>query len=483
MPDSSPVYKDAPMTLQQFLLILWARRKLVLFTFLATVLTATVVSLLLPEEYTASTAVVLDVKSPDPIAGVVLPGLMAPGYMATQVDIINSDRVTMRVIKMLRMDENPNIKEQWQESTEGKGQIAPWLASLLQKKLDVKPSRESNVISISYSGSSPAFAAAMANAYAQAYIDVNLELRIEPARQNAKWFDEQSKQYRERLDTAQNALSDYQQKSGIVATDERLDYETQKLNELSTQLTIAQAQGTDASSKRRSSGSADTMPEVMQSGLVSQLKGDIARLESRLKEVSGNLGQNHPQYLRSQAELEELKSKMNAEIGRITSSIGTAGNISKQKESELVAAVNAQKIRILELKKQRDEINLLVREVETAQRAFDAVGQRTTQSRLESQSIQTNVAVLNQASEPLNASKPKVMRNILLSMFVGILLGVGTSLLLEFSQRHIRSSEDLIQTLGIPVLAVLEPEQNNQYWTSVFPRLSRLFLTRQARPA
>ncbi len=468
------------MTLQQFLLILWARRKLVLFTFLATVLTATVVSLLLPEEYTASTAVVLDVKSPDPIAGVVLPGLMAPGYMATQVDIINSDRVTMRVIKMLRMDENPNIKEQWQEATEGKGQVAPWLASLLQKKLDVKPSRESNVISIAYSGGSPAFAAAMANAYAQAYIDVNLELRIEPARQNAKWFDEQSKQYRERLDAAQNALSDFQQKSGIVATDERLDYETQKLNELSTQLTLAQAQGTDASSKRRSSGSADTMPEVMQSGLVSQLKGDIARLEARLKEVSGNLGKNHPQYLRSQAELEELKSRMNAEVGRITSSIGTAGNISKQKEGELIAAVNAQKMRILELKKQRDEINLLVREVDTAQRAFDAVGQRTTQSRLEAQSIQTNVAVLNPATEPLKPAKPKVMLNILLSIFIGTLLGVGAALALELLHRRIRSPEDLSLALDLPVLAVFEPEARTGSWLD---RLGKLLPNRRLKTA
>ncbi len=468
------------MNLQQFLLILWAHRKLVMFTFFATVIATTVVTFMLPKEYSATAAVVLDVKSPDPIAGMVLPGLMAPGYMATQVDIINSDRVTMRVIKMLRMDENPNIQEQWQEATEGKGKIGPWLAQLLQKKLDVKPSRESNVISISYSGASPEFAAAMANAFAQAYIDVNLELRIEPARQNAKWFDEQSKQYRERLDTAQKALSDYQQKSGIVATDERLDYETQKLNELSTQLTVAQAQGTDSSSKRKSSGSADTLPEVMQSGLISQMKGDIARLESRLKEVSGNFGVNHPQYQRSQAELAELKSKMNAEIARISSSIGTAGNISKQKVSELIAAVNAQKKRILELKEQRDEITLLVREVETAQRAFDAVGQRTTQSRLESQSVQTNVAVLNTATEPAKHARPKRMINIMLSMFVGLMLGVGAALLLELSQRRIRSADDLVQTLGIPVLASLDAEQTDLNWMSA---LRRLFSSRQARPA
>lgn len=474
------------MTLQQFLIILWARRKLVFVTFLTCVLGTTIVTFLLPEEYTASSAVVLDVKSPDPIAGMVLPGLMAPGYMATQVDIINSDRVAMRVVKTLRLDENPAIKKQWQEATEGKGQIGPWLSQLLQKKLDVKPSRESNVIAISYSGGNPAFAATLANAFAQAYIDVNLELRVEPARQNALWFDSQVKLARERLDTAQAALSDYQQKSGIVATEERLDYETQKLNELSTQLTVAQVQGTDSASKRHA-GQADTLPEVMQSGLVSQLKADIARLEAKLKDLSGNLGENHPQYQRSSAELAELKSKLNTEIQRITSSIGTAGNISKQKSVELVASIAAQKAKILELKKQRDEINLLVREVETAQHAFDTVGQRNTQTRLESQSIQTNVSVLNQANEPLKASKPRVLLNILVSIVAGLLLGAGAAMIVELAHRRVRSPEDLSQTVNLPILAVFEPEANDrnwlQFWQHLPGRLPRLFPFRRARTA
>lgn len=470
------------MTLQQFLLILWARRWLVVIVFGVTVLTTTIISLLLPEEYTATTALVLDVKSPDPIAGIVLPGLMSPGYMATQLDIITSERVATRVVKALRLEENPNIREQWQEATEGKGQMAPWLAALLQKKLDVKPSRESNVISISYSGANPAFAATFANAFAQAYIDVNLELRLEPARQNAKWFDAQNTLARERLDATQKALSDYQQKSGIVATDERLDYETQKLNELSMQLTVAQAQGTDASSKRRGAGAgnADTLPEVMQSGLINQLKADITLREGRLKELAGNLGKNHPQYQRASAEIAELRSRLNNEIAQISSSIGTAGNISRQKESELLAAIEAQKTKILELKRQRDEITLLVREVEASQRSYDAISQRTTQSRMEAQSVQTNVAVLNPATEPLEPSKPRVLLNILLSVFVGTLLGVGAALTLELLQRRVRSSDDLVQALDLPVLAVLEPEGRPR---PLRDRLRRLFGSRRPQLA
>ena len=71
------------MTLQQFLLILRARYKVVLYILLFTVIATLIVSLLLPKQYTAGTAVVVDIKSPDPVAGMVLPGLTSPTYMAT----------------------------------------------------------------------------------------------------------------------------------------------------------------------------------------------------------------------------------------------------------------------------------------------------------------------------------------------------------------------------------------------------------------
>ncbi len=450
------------MTFQQFLLILWARRKVVLYTFLATVLTTVIVSLVLPKQYSASTTVVIDVKSPDPIAGMVLPGMMAPGYMATQVDIINSDRVAQRVVRALRLDQVPVIRDQWQEATEGKGDIAVWMGGLLQRNLEVKPSRESNVIEIRFTGADPDFAAAVANAFAQAYIDTNIDLRVEPARQYATWFDSQIKLQRERLESAQKALSDYQQQTGIVVTDDRLDYEMQRLNELSAQLTMAETQGADSTSKRKFGGS-DTLQEVIQNPLINQLKADVARLESKLKELSGNLGRNHPQYQRAEAELAELKSRLKEETGKVTSSIHTAGRVSQAKESEIRAAIEAQKKKVLDLKKQRDEISVLLREVDTAQRTFDAVGQRMAQSKLESQSIQTNISVLTQASPPLQHSKPKILLNVLVSIFLGALLAVGAALVLELGQRRVRSAEDLLQALDLPVLAqidsTLTPEQ------------------------
>lgn len=439
------------MTPQQFLLILRARYKVALIVFVLTVAATAAVSLLLPKQYTASAAVVVDVKSPDPVTGQLLAGMMAPGYMATQIDIINSDRVAKVVVTSLGMDKSPVIQAQWQEATEGKGQLLDWLANLLQKKLEVKPSRDSNVININYTGTDPDFSAAVANGFAKAYMDVNLDLRLAPARQFAAFFEEQTKAAREKLEQAQAALSTYQQTNGITSADERMDFETTKLNETSSQLTGVQGQTTDSQSKR-SSGKADTVAEVMQNPLVNNLKADIARLEAKLTESNVNLGKNHPQTQRTEAELATLRTQLEAEIRKVTSSIETSYQVGKQREHQLRGALANQKARVLMLNKQRDELNVLRRDIETAQRAYEVVAQRASQTNVESQANQTNIALLNPASPPTDPSKPRVVLNILVSIFVGIMLGLGVAMALELLNRRVRSADDLAEALGLPLL-------------------------------
>ncbi len=442
------------MTFQQFLLILRARVHVALLVFVLTVGTTVLVSLLMTKQYTASTAVVIDVKSPDQVTGMVLQGMMAPGYMATQIDIINSDRVSKAVVKLMNLDSSAVIQQKWREETEGQGDLTDWLAELLQKKLDVKPSRESNVININFTGNDPVFAASVANAFAQAYIDVNLDLRLAPARQYATFFEEQTRLAREKMERAQKALSDYQQLNGITSADERQDFETAKLNETSSQLTGLQGQTTDSQSKRENSRP-DTISEVIQSPLINGLKAEIGRMEAKLSESSGNLGKNHPQTIRSESELASLKALLESETLKITSSIETTYQVSKQRESQLQGALADQKARVLILNKQRDELNVLRRDIESAQRAFDVVSQRASQSNIESQTNQTNILVLNPAVPPADPSKPRVLLNILVAIFLGSLLGVGLALTLEMASRRVRSVEDLLEALGIPVLGII----------------------------
>ena len=77
-----------------------------------------------------------------------------------------------------------------------------WLAQQLQQRLEVKPARESNIINIAWTGRSPTEAARVANAFAQAYLEIGLELRTEPAKKYAGFFEEQVKTARDKLENA-----------------------------------------------------------------------------------------------------------------------------------------------------------------------------------------------------------------------------------------------------------------------------------------
>lgn len=441
------------MSIHQFLLILRARYRVALLVLVLALGLALTVSLALPSQYTAQTAVLVDLRTPDPVIGASLPGVVAPSYMATQVDIIGGERVAQRVVSMLKLDEDPVLHEVWEEATQGRGAMAIWLADSLQKRLDVRPARESNVINISFKGRDPEMTAKIVNAFAQAYLDTHLALKTEPARIYAEWFEQQAKASRANLEAAQARLSNYQQKAGIVTNDERMDYETAKLGAISTQLTEVQGITTDSQSKRN--GRTDTVAEVMQSPLINGLKADIGRLEAKVQEADVKLGPNHPQMQSMQSELASLKRRLASETGNISASIDTAYRVGKDRERELQGAVAAQKSRVLMLNKDRDELNVYRRDVEAAQRAYEEISKSASQTRLQSLTNQTNVVRLNTATAPLKPSSPKTLLNVLIAAFGGTLLGIAVALWLELSNRRVRSPEDLTQVLDLPLLGRL----------------------------
>jgi succinoglycan biosynthesis transport protein ExoP len=275
------------MSFGHFLLILRARWKVAVLTVLAVFLATLAASLLLPKKYTATTSLVVDFKGMDPVLGIILPAQLMPGYMATQVDIIQSHKVAVDVVNALRLTASPAAREQWREDTDGLGTPEDWLADVLLMKLDVKPSRESNIIEISWTGGDADFAAIVANAFASAYIKANLALRVNPARQAAALFDEQLGGLRDDLEKAQARLNEYQRKKGYSSADERLDVENSRLTELSAQYAAAQASAADATSRQRQLSefldrgtNPESLPDVLASPVVQNLKTSLAASEA-----------------------------------------------------------------------------------------------------------------------------------------------------------------------------------------------------------
>jgi chain length determinant protein EpsF len=453
------------MSMQQFLLVFRARFRVFCVALAATVVAATLASLLMPKSYKATVPLLVDAKDEqsinNPLRPLVLPQERL-NYMQTQMDILNSRKVALKVVRDLRLMENPEAREALGRELGGDELTEDRLVEGLQKNLKVDTS-QSNVIQASFSASDPRRAAAVANAFAKGYIDTMLELRVEPTREAAAWFNEQLKVLRANLQEAQVNLTKYQQAQGIVSADDRFDDETTRLGVLAEQVARRQAQaifwnGREQMAQRHldADEAPDRLPDVGGNAFVQRLRGDLLNGEAKLRELSTQYGANHPNYERQATENRSLRERLAGEMRRAAAGVGAAAQQSRQRDAELQKALVAQRTRVLNLKENRNEFTLLKRNVESAERAYDTAMQRFVVSQVDSRANQTNVTVLNPAAVPRLPTRPRIALNVALSVVIGAILGIGLVLLMELRDRRVRSAEDLAQLQrSVPMLAVL----------------------------
>src|SRR6266850_5439430 len=438
------------MNLRQYFFTFRVRWRLALGIMLGTVAIAVPVILMLPKQYTASTSLSVEIKSPD-----VITTLLMPTNLASQEEIIRSERVIRNVIATLGLDADPQSRERWQQGSGGRGRFEDWLGDGLQRRLTVVPSRRGdNIITIQYRSASPAEAATVANTFAKHYADAAIELKVEPGRQYARWFGEQNKKLRAELEAAQARLSAFQREKGIGVRDENLAAETERLASLAAKVTAAQTEAVDATGKLRTGG--DALPEVMQNTVIQGVRAEILRQEAKLRDAGANLGANHPQYRAMQAELTELKARLEAETRHVVRSVSTTRSLSGDKERELKLALEAQRKKLLAMRADRDLLAVLERDVEGAKQAYESAERRFTQAHLESQATQSNVFLIRPAIEPLEPSFPKVRLYILASILFGALLGLATAHMLETLDRRVRCVDDVAVLMRMRVLSVVE---------------------------
>jgi polysaccharide biosynthesis transport protein len=463
------------MSFSQIVAILRARWPIVLSILGLALGTTLALNMLLPKRYTAAAKVMIDVKSPDPVAGMVLPGMLSPTFLATQGDIIKSGRVVERVITDLKLDQSPEMMQAWQQITEGKREAyMPWLIDRLASSLRATPARESNVIEIEYSAETPEGAALFANAFTQAYIGITADLRTEPAKAFGNSFEVLATQLRKRLLDAQAKLSDFQRDAGLMATDERLDVETDKLAQISSQITQLTAILEDAKAKKQSAkqDGADVSMEGMTNTVVANIRNDLIAQQAKLSQLEERYGDMHPNVKETKSLIVELKKRLELEYGHTSQFIGANNNMVADRLAAAKASLEVQKQKLIDLREKRSGASVLMRDVENLQRAYDVVQSRVSQSGIEVQVASTSLAVLEKAIPPNKPSSPRTVLNTVIALFLGTLLAIVVTVLVELLDQRVRTNQDIQKQLGLPLVGVLLKTEN----------ASRGILTRKVPP-
>jgi len=398
------------INIENIFLILRMHARLIAGVFTLGIFIAAIVTYQMPNMYRATSSLNFEFNSNNPLEDQDSKILLQASYITTQIGILSSLNVAQHIVDSLSGYEKKRLvaalnaqasiideakfkmkrfvdfifngdNGSGDESTGGEwnrdkkngdsllvrthyDRLAKWIGI----NLEITPQANSRIVDVSYYATDPRIAAFMADKFSEAYIAANLKMVTDPAYSKKVWFDEQLKSLRTSLEEAQARLTAYQQKEGIVSSDERIDLETSRLQNLADQYVKAQEATRNAETTKRklngvlsSGASLMTFEPVFSNSVVQKVRTEIRDLEGRLVESSNSLGERHPKIQKLKSELSAARRRLKKEIQSITDGIDNAADLAKQRESDIEQAMEEQKKLVLNLKGEHDRIAVLQR--------------------------------------------------------------------------------------------------------------------------
>lgn len=419
------------MSIFQFLRILWAHRWVTVMTTIFTLAGALVAILIIPPRYQAVSRVMLNTLKPDPVTGEVISSSLTRTYITTQTELIKDYVVAGKAVDQLNWAASPELNAQYESSNRNGMDIRRWLAQRIIAGTNAKVVGGTNILEISYGGSTPNEAKAMADALRNAYIDSTLDSRREEATRTANWYQVQAQKELALLNAADAAKTAFERENDIVMSADNIDLETSRLRALATQVPAAAA----------------PMAGVMAAPSSAQL----AQLDAAIAQAGQNLGPNHPQMMQLRAQRAAVAQQVSQEMAA-----ARAAASGGQSATTLQREVASQASKVLAKRDQIERLNQLQSDVNLRRDQYNKSMSRIAELRQEAGIADTGLLPLGEAVTPRSPSFPN--KPLILGGALGFGFGMGIllSLLLELFGRRVRSAEDLRTSLDVPLLGIIQ---------------------------
>jgi uncharacterized protein involved in exopolysaccharide biosynthesis len=425
------------MALQQFLRILMARRWIIILAVCASLIGAFLVAVIVPPRYQASTRVILDIIKPDPVTGQILANQFVRTFTKTQIELIKDYKVAGRVVDDLGWTSNPTMLEAYG----GSGDPETARRLMAQRIIDATDARlieGSNILEITYTGWSPDASKTVADLVRGAYIDVSLAFKRDSATQSADWYQEQTEKARRSLAIAEQNMSQFERRHGIVMQADRTDLESARLAAMSQQGTPPVG------------AAIPVTPGPLPSAL------ELARVDAQLAQARRTLGSNHPTLTSLQQQRNALASQAAQERAAAASAGSAAANAANALSGSSRRELEAQKAKVIGNRENLAQLRQLQDEVDLRRGQYQKASARVAELRLQGDVSETGLTVLGSAVAPEKPSFPNIPLITFVALGFGLVLGILVALVTELLNRRIRVARDLLDAASeVPILAII----------------------------
>ncbi len=413
------------------------------------------VLLFVPGRYDAEATASIDPGEHNPITDMGGANNSAIGLIqGNLIQLVESHRVALDVVKRLNLTANPGVQAQYRESgTFGREGIDDWYAESLLKNVDAKFVLFTNVLSITYKSGDPNQAALIANAFLAATIDATIAMKAGSAEQTASWFTPQLDSLRADFQKARAKLEDYQARTNLVAPIPGGDSETSELMAITQQLSSVKANLTMLQS-RLASGSTDLSVDPSDPDLqvLAALRDKLATVETEVASLKGSVGSKNPRMLSGTANIAAIRGQMAETAEKMRTHLKERIAESQGLVASLAAAQTAAQKSLIAVQAQRNQLSELQRDTGFRLNQLNALEKMAEQSKLQSKLTFADIAVLDKAVPPIAPAFPKPSRVILVGVGAGLMLGLILALIAEMMDRRVRFPIDLEFAVPAPVL-------------------------------
>ena len=444
------------MAFSTFLKVIWARKWFITSFVFVICLLIGVKSIFAAKQYEATASIIINVNGKDPITGAMVPTLMQPAFLATQVEIVKSINVALKVVNNLGLSKNPELQTRFAEIGANNTSFDVWLGYGLLQNLQVTPSRQSSIIYITYRSNSSVQSAQLANAFAEAYVQTNLDLKIDPSRRTAAWYTTQVENIKNELALAREELTSYQQETGLLTINEGYTVESQRIGQLNSQLLSLNTTLSTLETKQITFNNFD--PEFPNESSISDPMIDrlkVAYVNSQLEfsEVSNKFSENHPNYVSAYNNMVVKRDSLINEIQSAKAKLSSEIKETKLLIANVEKAIDEQTQLMLSNNKNRDKLKVLVNKVQNTESLLNATTQKLNLFRLEGNSVDTDVSILNRASPPFSASNASLIFTLIATFIFSGIIALFSVLVFEQLNKKIRDKTLIEDSFDIPVLA------------------------------
>lgn len=338
-----------------------------------------------------------------------------------------------------------------------KRELMATAAAIVQENVSVKPIPGSRLVDISYSDASAARSQKIAAAYADAFIASNLDKRFEANTYAKKFLEDQIKQLKLRLEQSEKTMLAFAEKEQIVSIGESSSIAEADLANSSAALgnITSERIKNEQLWKQVANSSAFDFPQFLSSNGIDTLRAKRNDLVSTYQQKLQTFKPSYPLMLQIKNEISEVDRQLSAEAKSIRASLKNAYESSLSQEHEMTARVVKLRGDVLDFQKRSIEYNILKREVDTNRQLYNGLLQRYKEVDIAGGAGSNNVFVVDSANLPGVPSSPRLLKSMLLSLFIGFGASIGLAYLLENFDDVIDSVDEAEDVTGLATLGVI----------------------------